>query len=142
MITSIADLEFNELDKKDPEIWDKIDLKLKEKLNVGLSDMKSAIASYVESHAEEIALQLPNIAPNGDYSKLIEDNDDMANFLKKEVIKPEGWILILASDHDQHKNLLAFEFISKAVDEGETLKGLVFVSKSGVIRHAFVSVNE
>lgn len=142
MIESIADFGFKDLDKDDPDFWNKIDLKLKEKLNLGLDDIKASITTYVSSHAEDLALQLPNIAPNGDYGKLLEDNDDMSDFLKKETAQPENWILNTISEHDQHKSLISFEFLTKTVDDGKTLRGLSFVSKAGIIRHAFVSVNE
>jgi hypothetical protein len=140
MIESIADLHFEELDEKAENFYELVDAKLQEKLGITLLVMQESLCKYVSAQAEEIALELPNIAPNGDYSKLIEDNDGMATFLKEEVAKPNVWILAGAQDYE-NKSLFKFEFLCKAVDEGKTLIGKVFISKSGVIRHAFVVID-
>lgn len=142
MITTTADLELNDIKPDDPQIWEKLDFKLKEKLNIALDEIKKSITDYVASHAEELSLNLPNIAPYGDYSKLLEDNDSMSDFLKTEGIKPENWVLHSISDHEMHKQLLRFEFVCTAIDDEEVLSGKAFISKAGIIRHAFVSVNE
>ena len=72
----------------------------------------------------------------GNYEKLIEDNEGMAEFLKTEGHKPEHWELhyISCGENDA---LIQFMFMNKAIDQGDTFKGLVYVSKSGKIRHAF-----
>jgi len=142
MIETTSDLELKDLDPKDPEIWVKIDSKLKEKLNLGLDEIKTSLIKYIGSNAGELTLNIANIAPYNDYSKLIEDNDGMAEFLKTEAIKPENWILYEVSDYDRNKFLLLFSFGCMAINDGQTLEGRVFVSKSGVIRHAFVISNE
>jgi hypothetical protein len=142
MITSTVDLGLKDLNVENPQIWEKIDSILKEKLNISLEEIKKFLTVYVASHAEELSLNLPNIAPYGDYSKLIEDNDLMADFLKNEAVRPENWILFSISDHETHSHLLRFEFVCNAINDAETLSGIIFISKAGIVRHAFVKVND
>jgi hypothetical protein len=142
MIESVKDLELDTIDASAENVYDLLDARLQEKLNISLGTLKQNVVDYLVSHAEEITLELPNIAPYGKYEKLIEDNDDMAEFLKTEAAKPEAWQLSDINDDEKFVNLVKFEFICKAVDEGQVLAGRVFISKSGVVRHAFVLVND
>lgn len=146
MIDSIKDLELNEIlkdfDKLEVnEIEEKIDAVLQEKLGVGLENLRNALCESIKTRAEELALDLPNIAPYNDYGKLLEDNDSMATFLRDEASKLENWLLNSLQDDSKNKTLIKFLFLNKAVDDGHVLEGLVFVSKSGVIRHAFAQVD-
>ena len=141
MIESIADLGLKELDSKEPDFWEKFDNIIQEKIGINLATIKQSLIDYVTSHAEELSLELPNLTPHGNYAKMIENNDGMTEFLKKEVSDLNLWQVKSVSDHDQYKQLIRFELICTAVDDGETLDGKVFVSKAGVIRHAFVTIN-
>jgi hypothetical protein len=141
MIESVKDLELDEIDPEAENVYDLVDARLQEKLNISLNSLKQLLSEYVVSHAEEITLELPNIAPYGQYDKLIEDNDEMAEFLKKEVSKPEAWLLAGILDDEKFTSLIKFKFICKAVDEGQVLEGYVFTSKAGIVRHSFVLVN-
>ena len=135
MIESLKDLELDKIDMKDPNYLELVEATLKEKLGVGFEELTAPLIAYVHSHAEELSLKFPNIAPRGDYSKLIEDNDGMSDFLKS-LNQSSDW-KILAIDDDPKFNLLKFSFVSVAVDEGESLEGFIYLSKSGQIRHAF-----
>lgn len=108
--------------------------KIKEKLGLSIADMQTPISEWTINHAEELVQQFANIAPQGDYDKLIEDGDEMISFLKTEAAKPGHWKLVEAK---WTNNMYQFIFDCQVVDEGNTFKGLVFVSKSGKIRHAF-----
>jgi hypothetical protein len=132
MIEKIEDFDLKETDSVE-----EIDSKIKEKLGVSVPEMQEALSKYVISNAEELTLQLVNIAPLGDYSKLLEDNDSMADFLKSEANKPEHWLLNSLRLSDVNSNLLSFEFINDAIDDGDSFKGFVFVSLQGKIKHAF-----
>ena len=138
MIESIEDLELKDIfSEEDSKIFiEKLNNKLKEKLELSLEDMKLALNNSVKDNAEEICLDLPNIVPYGDYEKLLENNDDMATFLKEETAKDENWILA-SLEEDRKTNLIKFSFYNKSVDDGASFSGFVFVSKSGKIRHAF-----
>jgi hypothetical protein len=127
------DLDINEEDK-----IEQIEEKLKRVLNLTSDDMKPHICTWLKSHAEELTLQLTNIAPHGDYEKLIEDNDGMAEFLKNETAKPENWKLSLISAYNKENSLIKFTFSTPSVDIGKSLRGLVFVGPKGNMRHAFV----
>jgi hypothetical protein len=146
MINSIDDLGLDEalkdFDKLEAhEIEKIIDLALQEKLNIGLDNLRSSLSESVKNRAEELALDLPNIAPYNDYGKLLEDNDSMATFLREEASKPENWFFDTFQEDQTNKNLIKFLFANKAVDDGRVLEGIVFVNKSGIIRHSFAQVD-
>lgn len=141
MIDSIADLGLKDLDHKAPNFWELFDNIIQEKIGINLATIKQSLIDYVVAHAEELSLELPNLSPHGNYAKMIENNDGMTEFLKNELTNLDLWQVKGISEHDQYKQLLRFEFICTAVDDGETLDAKVFVSKAGIIRHAFVTVN-
>lgn len=146
MINSIDDLGLNEIlkdfDKLEVhEIESRIDSVLQEKLGVGLGNLRNSLCESVKNRAEELALDLPNIAPYNDYGKLLEDNDSMSSFLRDEAAKLENWFLNSIQEDNKNKNLFKFVFLNKAVDDGNVLEGIVFVNKNGVIRHAFAQID-
>lgn len=126
----------------DEDTIETVAVKTQEKLGTSIGQMQEALSKAVLSRAEELTLDFPNIAPLGDYEKLIEDNDGMTEFLKTEGHKPEHWKLYGINVSDLNKNLLSFIFHNMVVDDGSTFKGFVFVSKSGKIKHAFAQVEE
>ena len=130
MIEKIDDLGLEDNDKLND-----IDSKLKEHLGIGLEEMHQALSESVRSKAEEIADEMFNLAPMGDYDKLTEDKEEIAEFLRNEAHKPEHWRLNMM---DIRKDgLIHFGFLNLAVDDGDNFIGSVYVSKSGQIRHAF-----
>jgi len=135
MIDSLKDLELDKIDLKAEDYLEKINSILQEKLGVGFKEIKSPLIDYVKSHAEELSLSFPNIAPHGDYSKMIEDNDGMSNFLKS-LENLDDW-KVLSIDEDTKFNLLKFSFVSIAVDDGDSLEGFTYLSKDGKIKHSF-----
>lgn len=116
--------------------------KVEEKFGSPVLQMQQALSKSVSERAEELTLELPNIAPLGDYENLLENNDDMADFLKGEAGKPEHWKMMGISVNDYKKELLSFSFFNQAVDDGTTLQGFVFTSKAGKIKHAFAQVEQ
>jgi hypothetical protein len=141
MIETIKDLDLDSLDLDDELLFEKIDEKLKEKLSISLEEMTSALRDFVIKRAEELVHDMPNIAPYNDYETMLEDNDSMALFLKNEASKLENWRLMCINEDPKNKSLIKFTFNNKAVDDGDILSGLVFVSKSGKIRHAFAQAD-
>jgi hypothetical protein len=129
--------KFEDLDIGDTDEMPQVEQKVQYKLGIAVSEMKAALANYVQGHAEELSLEFVNIAPLGDYGKLLEDNDSMAEFLKSEGFKSEHWELRGIRMSDVQKNLLSFEFANKSVDDGEVFQGFVYVSFQGKIKHAF-----
>src|SRR5271167_4910193 len=67
--------------------------KVEDKFGFPLLQMQEALSKSVIERAEELTLDFLNIAPKGDYENLLENNDDMADFLKTEAQKPEHWKL-------------------------------------------------
>lgn len=129
--------KFEDLDLKQEDKMEDVEQKIQEKLGVSIPEMREKLSSYVLEHAEELTHEFANIAPLGDYSKLMEDNDSMSTFLKTEAYKTDHWKLFGVRQHDTQPTLIVFEFRNHAVDDGENFEGFVFVSKAGKIRHAF-----
>lgn len=132
MINSFSDLELDDIDNISA-----VDIKIKEKLGLSFNDMCIKLEEVIKLKAEELAEDLPSIAPYKDYSKMIEDKNVIVEFIKNEVSKPENWEIKYIMPSDVNSQLIEFVFNSKALDD-EDFKGFVFVSKSGKIRHAFV----
>jgi hypothetical protein len=129
-------------DLKEEDTVEQADLKIEEKLGIKLSQMQGLLSEFVLTNAEELTLELPNLSPMGDYGKMIEDNDGMTEFLKAEGHKAEHWKLFQIEQSPINKSLLSFSFNNMAVDDGNTLIGFVYASKSGKIRHSFVKVEQ
>jgi hypothetical protein len=141
MIESVEDLGLDDLDHHEEGFWEKVDQSLKEHLDLSLEILKQKVCDSIKERAEETALDLPNIAPYGDYGAMMEDNDSMAQFLKNEASKAENWMLYSIQPDQTNKSLIKFILKCKAVDDGDVLQGLVFTNKSGVIRHTFCRVD-
>jgi cobalamin biosynthesis Co2+ chelatase CbiK len=130
MIEKFADLDFTPKDEAE-----QIEKKVQEKLGISLDQMRAALAQYLRDHSDEVVVDMMNIAPLGDYEKLIEETKEMAIFLREEVVKPEHWKLDCVKSLNEQA--LQFVFLSDAVDDGETFKGFVTVSFDGKIKHSF-----
>jgi len=129
MITEFEDLGL--LEKDTPE---DIDKKIQEKLGLSFNMMYEKLSNYINHHIDDVMVGMINIAPYEDYEELIEDHYGMVNFLKTEVVKGENWKLDMV---DSRNGSLHFRFLSTAVDDGTTFKGVVVVSFSGKILHTF-----
>jgi len=103
--------------------------------------MTRALSDSLLERIEELAEELMNIAPYGDYSKLMEEKDGITKFLQDEASKPENWKIQFIEAKKEKDQLIEFVFFNKSVDDGDILKGFVFVGLSGKIRHAFAQVN-
>lgn len=152
MIEKFADLELDSLDTEE-DVEDptqsisleeynkrrmaKAEAIFKEKLGITFDELKQSLSKYTVEHAEELTHEFVNIAPFSDYSKLLEDNDSMAEFLKTEAHKVEHWVLQGVKQSDVKENLVSFEFMNDSVDDGDVFQGFVYVSFQGIIRHAF-----
>jgi len=130
----------NKEDLTEEEAYEALNVLLKEQLNISLDDIIAALSEAVKSRAAEIAEQFFNIAPNGDYSLLLEDKKEMADFISSEAYAQEHWILkAMVNDKNQTTR---FIFANDAVDDGKTFKGYVIVNSSGRILHAFGQAEE
>ncbi len=136
MIETFKDLVGDEA--KTPE---DIDAKIKEKLGIGLAEMAGALCDSLKARAEDVAEDCYSIAPYGDYSKMIEEKEGVTKFLREEASKPEHWKLEFLEVKSKEDKLIEFVFVNSSVDDGDILKGFVFVGFSGLIRHAFCQVH-
>jgi hypothetical protein len=136
MVDSIKDISFD--DAKKIEDIDKI---LQENLHVSLAQCAEALAASLQERAEEYVEELVTVAPHGDYGKLIEEPEAILKFLKEEAYKPEHWIIEMLGAKNEKDQIIEIVFQNKAIDDGDMLKGYVFVGLSGAIRHAFPQVH-
>lgn len=135
MIESFKDLKIEE-----STTFEDLDSILKDKLGICSSDMVDKLSEYLLSHIDEIASSFVTLAPFGNYSKSIEDIKDIFSFIKNEASKKESWKLYYAQVSESNPSLMEFVFHCLAINDGEELKGYVYISKSGKIRHAFAQV--
>ncbi len=134
--------KFEDLDLESVETLEQAEEKLKEKLGVSFEQLKQALSDYTVAHAEELTHEFVNIAPLGDYSKVLDNNDGMAEFLKTEAHKIEHWHIQGLTASDVRKDLISFHFANDAVDDGDSFQGFVYVSFQGKIKHAFTQGND
>jgi predicted HTH domain antitoxin len=135
MIDKIEDFDFTE-----KQTLEEIAVIVKEKLGVSFPEMAELLSTYLDEKADEIAKNYVTVIPYGDYGKLLEGDVKIAHFFRTEATKPESWVpfkLYVSQDPKQPK-MIEVAFDNIAVDEGDSIKGYVFISFAGVIRHAFV----
>lgn len=132
------ELDFESLDPE-KDLIEQVTARLQEKLGITTEQMTASLSEWVQGHAEEMTLDMVSLTPNGEYDKTMENNDDMANFLKTEAHKPENWVMHSIGRTKDKPPMLEVIFINKAVDDGTTMHGYVFIGLSGKIRHAFAN---
>jgi hypothetical protein len=136
MIESFKDLTFEGCKTEEDA-----DARLQEKLGLTLKECKEALSNSLLIRAEEVVPDLPSVAPYGDYDKLMEDPEAIQKFLEEEAFKEENWEIVFFYARKEQDKLAEFVFYNKSVDDGDILKGFVYVGISGKIRHAFVQAS-
>jgi len=136
MPESFKDIPFGEAKKTE-----EIDALLQEHLKISLKDCHEALSISLEKRAEEFAAELTSLAPYGDYDKLTEDTDTITKFLREESTKLDNWKIEFLEIKKDTDKLMELVFHNKSVDDGDILKGFVFIGLSGKIRHAFPQIN-
>lgn len=128
LINGIEDLG---LDKQDT--LDQVLVKLRDKLNLSINNIVYSFEEYILINSLELAQNLFNVAPYGRYEDLIEETDKIVEFLKSECGKVESWQL---KSIEQEQETIRLDFMSKAVDEADALRGIVFIDYFGNIIHS------
>ena len=136
MPESFKDIPFGEA-----KTTEEIDQLLQKHLNISLADCTDALRGSLEKRAGEMTVDLTSLAPYGDYDKLTEDPEVITKFLREEASKPENWKIELLEVKKDKDQLIELIFLNKAVDDGDILKGFIFIGLSGKIRHVFPQVN-
>jgi len=131
MVDNFKEININDI--KDTEDIDKV---LQEKIGLSLADCAQALSTSLTSRASEVVVDMINLAPYGKYDQLTEDKEVMAKFLIEEASKPEHWKLQYLN-YKKDGKLMEMVFFNSSVDDGDILKGFVFVGVSGKIRHSF-----
>lgn len=136
MVEKMSEVPLKET--KTPEEMDKV---LREHLGIGFAECAQALSASLAERAEELMEDIINLAPYGDYDKITEDPEVILKFLKEEAVKPENWEIQFVEVKKESDQLMEMVFFNKSVDDGDILKGFVFVGISGKIRHAFTQVH-
>ncbi len=136
MVESFKEIPFDEA--KGVEDIDKL---LQQHLNISVRECAEALSAALKERAEEFVEELTTVAPYGAYDKLMEDPEAIATFLREDASKPENWTLEFLEYKKEKDQLIELIFSNEAVDDGDNLKGFVFVGLSGKIRHAFPQVH-
>jgi hypothetical protein len=137
MLESFKDLKLD----KDIETVEKLVECILSQVDLKLEDCYEVLTASLKQRAEELLVDIENIAPYGDYSSLIENPNQFLPFLQNEAAKPENWELSFIDTIKGNDKLLEFIFVNKALDDGDLLKGFVFVSPNGKVRHAFCQIH-
>jgi hypothetical protein len=123
---------------KSPEDIDKL---LQEHLHISLQDCYESLSESLKNRAEELLPEMFNLAPYGDYNAMMEEPQDMLQFLIEEAAQPKNWVVQFLDVRKQDDQLLELMAYNTAVDDGDILKGFVFIGLSGTIRHAFAQIH-
>lgn len=121
--------------------FEELDAILRKHLTIGFAECAEALGKFLLERGEECLEDMINLAPYGNYDQLTEDKEVMLKFLQEEAIKPENWIIQMVEVKKKGDQLIEILFFNKAVDDGDILKGFIFVGVSGKIRHAFVQAH-
>jgi hypothetical protein len=123
---------------KETEDFDRI---LREYTGTGLSECATALTASLLERVDELLEELPYVSPHGDYGKMMEDKDLIREFILTEAAKDENWTFQFLEVRKAKDTLVELVFFNKAIDDGDILKGFVFLGFSGAIRHCFPQVN-
>jgi len=124
---------------KDLKAPEDVDKAIKEHIGIGFAECAQALSNSLAERAEELLEDIVNVAPYGNYEKVMEDQGEILAFLKEESVKTENWGINFIEV--KSAQLMELVFTNKSVDDGDILKGFVFVGLSGKIRHAFCQVH-
>ena len=111
---------------------------LKELATVEVGDLIPILCEDVKERAGTMANGFRTIAPYGEWSSIIEGEDKIKNFILSECSKSENWEISGVVPHKTNKSIVKVYFANKAVDDGDKVEGVVFITTSGKIKHAFV----
>lgn len=141
LMKEYGQLSNEEFAQKKEEVNQRLDAVFVEKLGVGITALKEVVSKTLVEKASQIVQEMARLVPFDDYDRMIEDRDQMVDFLRTEAFKMEHWHFHSINEDRKNKNLLQFVFENAAVDDGRVLQGIIFTNKSGVIRHSFVQVD-
>jgi hypothetical protein len=132
--------KFEDLGLPEEATLEEVQAVIEEQLKVKFSDLKELLNTSLRDSAANIASNFMVITPFGDYSKLLEDQPAMTEFLRTKAAQTENWIpyYIGLSQDPKLPNMLQMLFLNKAVDEGEEVVGYIFLNYEGKVLHAFV----
>jgi hypothetical protein len=136
MIEKFADIPFGESNKAED-----MDNLLQKHLGIGFAQCAEALSASLKERADELLEDLIYIAPYGKFETIIEDKEKILQFLQEEAIKPENWKFQFIEVKKEKDTLMELVFFNDAVDDGDILKGFVFLGFSGNIRHCFTQVH-
>lgn len=116
-----------------------LNLKIKEKLNVTLLLLKKNLCSFIKKNLNTLSKNVISIAPFNDYSRFVNEPEDVLKFIKEEVCKSKNWKIVAVTPIvNNDKQLVKFQFNCIAADDGNIFKGYIYVDNEGSILHSSV----
>jgi hypothetical protein len=132
--------KFEDLEIAEDATYEDAQAVIEEKLQIKFSDIIELLNDSLKERAKDIAENFLVMTPFGDWSKILEEQSKIINFLKTKAAQAENWkaTYIGISRDPKLPNMVEILFANEAVDEGDILLGYVFLNYSGKIRHLFV----
>lgn len=131
MIETLEDFKVDYYDTEEV-IWQKIE----EMIGVRQLTLTESLSAALYKKASAVAETFRGFAPYHDYGQFVDSHEKMTYFLQTEAHKSEHWDLRRVNV-DEDKQLIVFKFCNLVIDDGKSLGGYVWVSKTGKIKHAF-----
>lgn len=137
MIESFDDIKFDE----SIDSVEKLFASLKDQCNIDIEECKKALSASLKVRAEELLDDIINIAPYGNYERLLEKSEEILPFLQEDASAIENWKLEFIYPVKDNNKLLELVFVNAALDDGDLLKGYAFVGITGAVRHSFCQIH-
>ena len=120
---------------------EQVEAKIEEIWKVKFSDLRKTLEKCTKEIANKLAEDMITVAPYQDYGKLLEEPEAIAAFIRDEASVPKNWELSMVEETDTRlvaEPLLQLVFDNIALDELGTLRGFIYLSMNGKVKHAFV----
>lgn len=123
------------------ETTEQVEAKIEATWEIKFADLRKTLEACTVEVSAKLAEDMITVAPYQDYGKLLEEQEAIYTFLRDEGSLAKNWKLAMVEQTDTRlvaEPLLQLVFDNIAVDEPGTLKGFIYLSMSGKVKHAFV----
>lgn len=124
---------------------EQVEAKIEETWEIKFADLRKSLETITIETADKLAEGMITMAPYQDYSQLLEDPGAITTFIANEGSLAKNWELAMLEETDTRlvaEPLLQLVFDNIAIDEPGTLKGFIYLSMGGKVKHAFVRSNQ
>lgn len=124
---------------------EQVEAKIEETWEIKFADLRKTLETLTKEIAGKLAEGMITMAPFQDYANLLEEPEAITTFITNEGSLAKNWELGVVEETDTRlvaEPLLQLIFNNVAVDEPGTLKGFIYLSMSGKVKHAFVRADQ